>query len=322
MIGGIPVPLCAAHLGGTRPADRLRPGCCAREASATRVGDGTGPCSLHRLRSGGRVGLAGGHASAGSQPGFGRVARTASADQASRLGATVRGLAGTLGFGQVGLQRLQGISSDSSRTAQSRCSRTSRRPRSSRGHRDPHCEVRLRHREDLASVGPPSAHHPSGRHRSQEPCSQELRSLERRRQNRERRTRRTARGKRTRREPPPTRPHTGPRSGGTARQLRCTRRGQLLAACFGKSHGLNEPLRRNGRDVQGWNSSGTRLQLTPPHDAARLRDAVRVRGHLGGSRKGLAAHRQLPATSVVVTPSGVVRPRFSGGRREGGTETS
>lgn len=198
----------------------------------------------------------------------------------------------------------------------------STRPRSWRRHRDPPCEVRLRHREDPASAGPPSTHHPSGRHRSQEPCSQELRSLERRRQNRERRTRRTARGKRTRREPPPTRPHAGPRSGETARQLRCTRRGQLLAADFGKSHGLNEPLRRNGRDVQGWNSSGTRLQLTPPHDAARLRDAVRVRGHLGGSRKGLAAHRQLPATSVVVIPSGVVRPRFSGGRREGGTETS
>jgi hypothetical protein len=126
---------------------------------------------------------------------------------------------------------------------------------------------------------------PSGRHRSQEPCSQELRSLERRRKKRERRTRRTARGKRTRREPPPTRPHAGPRSGGTARQLRCTRRGQLLAADFGTSHGLNGPLRRIEQDVQGWNSSGTRLQLTPPHDAARLSDAVRVRGHLGGSHR-------------------------------------
>jgi hypothetical protein len=58
-----------------------------------------------------------------------------------------------------GLQRLQGITSDSSRTAQSRCSRTSRRPRSSRGHRDPHCEVRLRHRGSLASAGCTSRHH-------------------------------------------------------------------------------------------------------------------------------------------------------------------
>jgi hypothetical protein len=171
MIGGIPVPLCAAHLGGTRPADRLRPGCCAREASATRVGDGTGPCTLHRLRSERRAGLAGGHASAGSQLGLGRVARTASADQASRLGATVRGLEGLPGFGQAGLQRLQGIASDSSRSAQSRCSRTSRRPRSSRGHRDPPCELRLRHRGSLASAGGTSTHHPSRRHRSQEPCS-------------------------------------------------------------------------------------------------------------------------------------------------------